>query len=326
MKISVIIPTYNESNAIGECIASLAKQTYHDFEIIVVDDGSTDETPEKISSRVTTLHQNHLGAGAARNLGVKRASGEILVFVDADMTFDKNFLKNLVKPILSGSAKGTFSKYEYVSNWENVWARCWNINQNWEERKRHPRNYPDKQKVFRAILKKEFDRLKQGKEALLALIDEAEIAESVYNSNAIENSTLTLKETEKIIMEMEISRNISLREVFEAKNLARIFSFIKNDEKKQELTKDMILFFHKMLLENINDKISGRFRSSNEYVMVGAHIGADPSKIPSLIDELLLLYSSNNSIYFLDKIARFHLEFEAIHPFERLQRRRTKRT
>ncbi len=165
------------------------------------------------------------------------------------------------------------------------------------------------------ILKKEFDRLKQGKEALLALIDEAEIAESVYNSNAIENSTLTLKETEKIIMEMEISRNISLREVFEAKNLARIFSFIKNDEKKQELTKDMILFFHKMLLENINDKISGRFRSSNEYVMVGAHIGADPSKIPSLIDELLLLYSSNNSIYFLDKIARFHLEFEAIHPF-----------
>jgi len=105
------------------------------------------------------------------------------------------------------------------------------------------------------ILKKEFDRLKQGKEALLALIDEAEIAESVYNSNAIENSTLTLKETEKIIMEMEISRNISLREVFEAKNLARIFSFIKNDEKKQELTKDMILFFHKMLLENINDKI-----------------------------------------------------------------------
>jgi len=159
MKISVIIPTYNESNAIGECIASLAKQTYHDFEIIVVDDGSTDETPEKISSRVTTLHQNHLGAGAARNLGVKRASGEILVFVDADMTFDKNFLKNLVKPILSGSAKGTFSKYEYVSNWENVWARCWNINQNWEGRKRHPRNYPDKQKVFRAILKKEFDKV-----------------------------------------------------------------------------------------------------------------------------------------------------------------------
>ena len=165
------------------------------------------------------------------------------------------------------------------------------------------------------LLKKEFDRLKQGKEALLALIDEAEIAESVYNSNAIENSTLTLKETEKIIMEMEVSRNISLREVFEAKNLARIFSFVKNSEKRQEFTKDTILFFHKMLLENINEKISSRFRSSNEYVRVGAHIGAIPEKIPSLIDELLLEYSSNNSSYFLDKIAKFHLEFESIHPF-----------
>ena len=165
------------------------------------------------------------------------------------------------------------------------------------------------------ILKKEFDKLKQGKEALLNLIDEAEIAESVYNSNAIENSTLTLKETEKIIMEMEVSRNISLREVFEAKNLARIFSFVKNSEKRQELTKDTILFFHKMLLENINEKISGRFRSSNEYVRVGARIGAIPEKIPSLIDELLLEYSSNNSSYFLDKISKFHLEFESIHPF-----------
>ena len=165
------------------------------------------------------------------------------------------------------------------------------------------------------LLKKEFDKLKQGKEALLNLIDEAEIAESVYNSNAIENSTLTLKETEKIIMEMEVSRNISLREVFEAKNLARIFSFVKNSEKRQEFTKDTILFFHKMLLENINEKISSRFRSSNEYVRVGAHIGAIPEKIPSLIDELLLEYSSNNSSYFLDKIAKFHLEFESIHPF-----------
>lgn len=165
------------------------------------------------------------------------------------------------------------------------------------------------------ILKREFDKLKQGKETLLALIDEAEIAESVYNSNAIENSTLTLKETEKIILEMEISRNISLREVFEAKNLARIFSFLKNSDKKQEINKDNILFFHRMLLQNINEKISGRFRSSNEYVKVGMHIGADPSKISDLINELLLQYSSDNSTYFLDKIAKFHLEFEAIHPF-----------
>jgi len=165
MKISVIIPTYNEAEVIGECLESLFKQSIKDFEVIIVDDGSSDATLENIQqlitnhrSLITLLQQKHLGPGAARNFGANNTTGEILVFVDADMTFDKNFLKKLVGPILSGKTKGTFSKYEYVSNWENVWARCWNINQNWEKRRRHPKNYPDKQKVFRAILKSEFER------------------------------------------------------------------------------------------------------------------------------------------------------------------------
>ena len=163
-------------------------------------------------------------------------------------------------------------------------------------------------------LKKEFDQLKVGKSSLLNLIDEAEIAESVYNSNAIENSTLTLKDTEKILMEMEVSRNISLREVFEAKNLARIFEFLRNKE-KTDLDIRLILFLHKMLLDNINDKISGRFRTGQEYIRVGTHIGASPGKIESLVSDLLLTYSSDNTKYFLDKIAGFHLGFESIHPF-----------
>ena len=165
MKLSVIIPTYNEEKVVGECISSLDKQTYSDFETIMVDDGSTDGTLDILKAlrgkidNLKILKQKHKGPGAARNLGAKEARGDILVFVDADMTFDKNFLKNLVRPIVSGSAKGTFSKYEYVSNWDNVWARCWNINEGWEEKKRHPKNYPDTQPVFRALLKKEFDRV-----------------------------------------------------------------------------------------------------------------------------------------------------------------------
>jgi len=164
MKLSVIIPTYNEERSVGECIDSLEKQTYPDFEVIVVDDGSLDGTMDILqdlkvkTQNLKVLKQDHKGPGTARNLGADEAKGDILVFVDADMTFDKNFLKNLIRPIVSGRAKGTFSKYEYVSNWENVWARCWNINEGWEERKRHPKNYPDTQKVFRAIVKKEFDR------------------------------------------------------------------------------------------------------------------------------------------------------------------------
>ncbi|MCX6810284.1 MAG: hypothetical protein NTY30_00905 [Candidatus Berkelbacteria bacterium] len=67
-------------------------------------------------------------------------------------------------------------------------------------------------------LKKQYDTLKIGKGSLLAMLAEAEIPESVYNSNAIENSTLTIEETEKILLELEVARKVSAREVYEAKN------------------------------------------------------------------------------------------------------------
>lgn len=164
MKVSVIIPTYNEESVIGECLGSLAKQTFKDLEIIVVDDGSTDTTSQLLrgaskTGSVKVFFQEHKGPGAARNLGVKEAIGEILVFVDADMIFKEDFVEKLVKPIIEGKEKGTFSKEEYVANWNNIWARCWNINEGWMEKRRHPKRYPDKQKVFRAILKSEFDKV-----------------------------------------------------------------------------------------------------------------------------------------------------------------------
>jgi len=162
-------------------------------------------------------------------------------------------------------------------------------------------------------LKAEYDRLKIGKEALLKLIDEAEVPEGVYNSNAIENSTLTLKETEKILLEMEVSKNISLREVYEARNLARVMEYIGG--RHEELSKDLILLLHKMLLGNIKDGIAGRFRVKDEYVRIGTHIAAAPEHIERLLEEALIEYSSEHDVYFVDKIARFHLDFENTHPF-----------
>ena len=163
MKVSVIIPTYNEEKVIGECLLSLSKQTVKDFEVIVVDDGSTDKTVEVLSQvsaiKCQVFQQDHKGPGVARNLGAKSAKGDILAFVDADMTFDPNFLQKLIKPIEHKTAKGTFSREEYVSNWDNIWARCWNLNEGLPDKRRLPVNYPDHQKVFRAILKSEFERV-----------------------------------------------------------------------------------------------------------------------------------------------------------------------
>lgn len=165
------------------------------------------------------------------------------------------------------------------------------------------------------ILKEEYDHLRIGKESLLKIIDEAEIAESVYNSNAIENSTLTLPETEKILLELEVSHDLSLREVFEAKNLARVMEYIRTKSQEEELTEKMILLLHKMLIENIDGDISGRFRKEHEYVRVGTHIAPAPEHIERMIEEALIAYSSDHETYFADKIANFHLYFETIHPF-----------
>ena len=167
--ISVIIPVYNETEVIGSCLLSLIQQTLKPNEIIVVDDGSTDnliKSVEQQNARILSkqiklilLSQIHQGPGKARNLGAKNARGDILVFIDADMTFDKNFLKNLTAPIISGKNAGTFTKEEFVSNWDCVWARCWNYNERLGTNQRIPQNYPNESPVFRAIRKIEFERV-----------------------------------------------------------------------------------------------------------------------------------------------------------------------
>ncbi len=164
-------------------------------------------------------------------------------------------------------------------------------------------------------LKEEYDALRPGKESLLSMIDEVEIPENVYNSNAIENSTLTLEETEKILLEQTLSRNVSLREVFEAKNLARVIEYTRKKVKESELGKDLIVLFHQMLIGGIDDAIAGRFRRKGEYVRVGAYIAPAPEHVERMIETALLEYSSDLGTYFLDRIARFHLDFETIHPF-----------
>lgn len=164
-------------------------------------------------------------------------------------------------------------------------------------------------------LKREYDRLKKGKQSLLAILDEVEIPESVYNSNAIENSTLTLKETEKILLEMEVSRDVSVREVYEAKNLARVASYVRNKAPDKELDRDTILLLHAMLIGGIDDDIAGRFRKKGEYVRVGMHIAPAPEQVEHMIEDTLQAFAGDLEPFFVDRIAKFHLDFERIHPF-----------
>lgn len=147
------------------------------------------------------------------------------------------------------------------------------------------------------------------------MITEAEIPEQVYNSNAIENSTLTLEETEKILLQIDLDRFVSERELFEAKNLARVVEYIDKRAKEQELTEDVILFLHKMLMGNIRDEISGRFRTGEERVRISTHIAPHASEIPELMKKMLAEYNSSSHEHIVRRIARLHLAFEYTHPF-----------
>lgn len=102
MKISVIIPVYNVKNYIKECLDSLIKQTFQDFEILCVDDGSDDGTAEILNNyknnydNIQIIHNPHTGAAEARNTGVRHANGKYVMFLDSDDYFEPDFLNEMV--------------------------------------------------------------------------------------------------------------------------------------------------------------------------------------------------------------------------------------
>lgn len=146
------------------------------------------------------------------------------------------------------------------------------------------------------------------------LLNIAELPEMVYNSNAIENSTLTLEDTEDILLRDYIRTDHAVREIYEAKNLAKAMAYLA-DNLDREISVELILRLHKMLLTDIRSDIAGRFRAGREWVRVGTHIGANPQFVDGLMHELVAKYAASDNVYFLEKIAYFHAEFENIHPF-----------
>lgn len=98
--ISIIIPIYNASKYLKQCIDSIIQQTYTNWQLILIDDGSIDDSAkicdkyEQLDSRITVIHQSNKGVSAARNTGIEQAQGELLCFVDADDWLESTFLSN----------------------------------------------------------------------------------------------------------------------------------------------------------------------------------------------------------------------------------------
>lgn len=106
-KVSVIIPVYKAENYLHRCVDSILAQTFRDFELLLVDDGSPDKSGEiceeyaKRDNRIRVFHKDNGGASSARNLGLDNATGEWVTFIDADDWVSTSFIENLYNPILS---------------------------------------------------------------------------------------------------------------------------------------------------------------------------------------------------------------------------------
>lgn len=106
--ISIIVPAYNIEKYIEKCVYSIVNQSHKNIEIVIVDDGSTDETGNicdklaKIDDRIKVIHQKNQGLSAARNNGIKAANGEYISLIDGDDVVEKGFLKNMSSTMCKG--------------------------------------------------------------------------------------------------------------------------------------------------------------------------------------------------------------------------------
>lgn len=137
MLISVIIPMYNSENTILKCLLSIKNQTYNDFEVIIINDGSTDHSEQIVNkfiekdNRFKLINQDNFGPGMARNKGIKKALGKYLIFIDSDDYVEKNYFKEIYKKdennpdvimidIVQENEKGKILRYERMSDYQNL--------------------------------------------------------------------------------------------------------------------------------------------------------------------------------------------------------------
>lgn len=127
-RVSVIIPTYQHAGTLAACLDAVLRQTYRDAEVIVVDDGSTDNTREVLApyrDRVRIVVQQNRGANAARNRGLAEAKGELVIFCDADVIMEPDMLTKMVHALdVQPGASIAYSGFRF--GWKSFRGVPWN--------------------------------------------------------------------------------------------------------------------------------------------------------------------------------------------------------
>ena len=134
IKISIIIPIYNGETYFNRCISSIMNQTYQNMEIILINDGSTEQTGRlcdyyaTLDNRIVVLHQENAGQSIARNNGIKSSSGDYICFVDIDDYLPRNALEEMLSSLKKKSYDIVCGTYYRVKDEEDKEVRKFNIN------------------------------------------------------------------------------------------------------------------------------------------------------------------------------------------------------
>lgn len=120
-KVSIVIPVYNGSRYLQQTVVSVLKQSFNDFEVLILNDGSTDNTGqivlelENLDNRIRAFEKENTGVAATRNLGLERALGEFVVFLDADDLLGEDFIQSRVEALMTNSQAGACgSKISFI--------------------------------------------------------------------------------------------------------------------------------------------------------------------------------------------------------------------
>ena len=122
-KISIIIPVYNGEEFLKRCLDSIIVQTYQNWELIIVNDGSTDKTKDIIEEyiekdkRIVVINKDNSGVSDSRNIGIDYSTGDYITFVDADDFLEKNMLLSIIE--LLNKEKYDVIRYNYFKNYSN---------------------------------------------------------------------------------------------------------------------------------------------------------------------------------------------------------------
>ena len=124
--VSIVVPVYNAEKYLEDCLISLVDQTYENIEIILVDDGSVDDSGRICDSwaekddRIIVYHKKNEGVSATRNFGIQRARGKFLMFVDADDMLVLNAVEYMVKEMIKNNSELVVCKYQSQDYKKNI--------------------------------------------------------------------------------------------------------------------------------------------------------------------------------------------------------------